>query len=57
MPLIREEEKDSDDDERPAVPDKNTPRLGQSEEGRYKEWEGFEDGGGGNQGSGKPAFI
>ncbi len=59
VPLIREEEKESDEDERPAVPDKNTPRLGQSEEGRYKEWEGFEDGGGGvgSKGSGRPAFI
>lgn len=58
VPLIREEEKESDD-ERPIAPDKNTPRLGQSEEGRYKEWEGFEDGGGGraSKGSGRPAFI
>ena len=60
VPLIREEEKESDD-ERPEVPDKNTPRLGQSEEGRYKEWEGFEDvdggDGGGSKGSGRPAFI
>ena len=60
VPLIRGE-KESDED-RPAVPDKNTPRLGQSEEGRYKEWKGFEDGGGhggggGSMGSGKPAFI
>lgn len=59
VPLIREEEKESDDDGRPVVPDKNTPRLVQSEEGRYKEWEGFEDGsgGGGSKGSGRPAFI
>ena len=66
-PLIREEEKESDDEnERPDVPAKNTPRkLGQSsggEGGRYKEWEGFEDvdaggGGGGSKGSGRPAFI
>lgn len=58
VPLIREEEKESDD-ERPVAPDQNTPRLGQSEEGRYKEWEGFEDGGGGraSKGSGRPAFI
>lgn len=61
VPLIREEEKESDD-ERPDVPDKNTPKLGQSEDGRYKEWEGFEDsggggGGGGSKGSGRPAFI
>ncbi|KAL9133043.1 MAG: hypothetical protein Q9175_005776 [Cornicularia normoerica] len=60
VPLIREEEKESDD-ERPDVPDKDTPNVGQSEEGRYKEWEGFEDGGGagggGSKGSGRPAFI
>lgn len=57
VPLIREEEKESDD-ERPEVPDKNTPRLGQSEDGRYKEWEGYEDGGGaGSKGTGRPAFI
>ena len=65
VPLIREEEKESDDEnERPDVPAKNTPRkLGPSsgaEAGRYKEWEGFEDadlGGGGSRGSGRPAFI
>lgn len=59
VPLMREEEKESYDD-RPEVPDKNSPRLGQSEEGRYKEWEGFGNGGGGgggSEGSGKPAFI
>lgn len=60
VPLIREEEKESDE-ERPDVPDKDTPNVGESEEGRYKEWEGFEDGGGagggGSKGSGRPAFI
>lgn len=60
VPLIREEKKENDD-ERPVVPDKNTPRVGQSEEGRYKEWDGFEDEGGGgrgrSKGSGRPAFI
>lgn len=57
VPLIREDEKESDEN-RPMVPDKNTPRLGHSEEGRYKEWEGYEDdGGGGSKGSGRPAFI
>lgn len=63
VPLIREEEKEESDDERP---DKNTPRLGQSDGGRYKEREGYEDlegggdgdiGGGGSKGSGRPAFI
>lgn len=60
VPLIREEEKESDD-ERLVVPDKNTPRLGQDEDGRYKEWDGFDDDGGGSRGggkgSGRPAFI
>ena len=59
VPLIEEEEQESDD-ERPVVPAKNTPRLGQSEEGRYKEWGGFGNdrgGGDGSQGSGRPAFI
>lgn len=62
VPLIREEEKESDD-ERSEAPDMNTPRLGPGEDGRYKEWEGFEDvgggggGGGGSKGSGRPAFI
>lgn len=60
VPLIREEEKESDD-ERPVAPDKNTPRLGQDEDGRYKEWDGFDDDGGGGRsggkGSGRPAFI
>ena len=62
VPYIREEEKESED-ERPVVPDKHTPRLGQSEEGGDKEWEGFEyeggggEGGGGSKGSGRPAFI
>lgn len=61
VPLIREEEKESDD-ERPVVPDKDTPKLGQSEDTRHKEWEGFHDdaGGrdrGGSKGSGRPAFI
>lgn len=61
VPLIREEEKESDD-ERPVVPDKDTPKLGQSEDAKYKEWEGFHDdaGGrdrGGSKGSGRPAFI
>lgn len=61
VPLIREEEKESDDDvERPVVPNKDTPRIRQSDDVRYKEWEGFEDdggGGGGSKGSGRPAFI
>lgn len=61
VPLIREEEKESDD-ERPVVPDKDTPKLGQSDHTRHKEWEGFGDdaGGGdrgGSKGSGRPAFI
>ena len=57
VPLIREEEKESDE-ERPVMPDENTPGRGQSEQGRYKEWEGYEDdGGGGGKGSGRPAFI
>ena len=51
VPLIR--------DERPNVPKKDTPKLGQSEDARYKEWEGFQDDGGraGSKGSGRPAFI
>ena len=65
VPLIREEEKESDDER----PDKDTSRLGHGEDGRYKEWEGYEDfggdgggdggerGGGGSKGSGRPAFI
>ena len=60
VPLIREEKESDEDDERPVVPDKDTPKLGQSEkQGRYKQWEGFEDegGGGGSKGSGRPAFI
>ncbi len=64
VPLIREEEKEREsEDERPAVPNKDTPRLGgQSEEAGFKEWEGFRDdggggGGGGSKGSGRPAFI
>ena len=35
VPLIREEEREKEsDEERPRVPDKNTPRLGQGEDGR-----------------------
>ena len=64
VPLIKEEEQEEsdDDDERPVVPAKNTPKLGQGEEGRYKEWEGFGNdrgggGDGGSRGGGRPAFI
>ena len=57
VPLIPEEEKESNQ-EGQDVADENTPKLGQSEDGKYKEWEGFEGGGGGgSKGSGKPAFI
>ena len=61
VPLIKEEEKESDD-ERPVVPNKDTPKLVQSEDTRYKKWEGFENDGeggdrGGSKGSGRPAFI
>ena len=57
VPLIREEKESDEDEGRPVVPKKDTPKLGQSEGARYKEWEGFEDDGGGSRGSGRPAFI